>query len=215
MHTAERVREARRRHFDRDFVCELRPPERTPGLVSRGRGWPGARVGSVADSQLTLGQWSFGVSDNQTGRHSNIGMIIAAVPEHNVFQMAADVGQGWNRIGWFETRHGADTAVALIDRFGASREHARIGGETAGSGMGGDHPGVEWVTSLNEDDARPFTERLSALGTARLWVVPSVDGETFALLNPNSEDQVLGYFDDEACADIAVYMVDMIIAASA
>jgi hypothetical protein len=166
----------------------------------------------VTDSQITLGQWRFTVTNNDTGQATDMAMMIVAVPDNDIYHLAADEGQGWVRLGSFDTRRAADTATAVINRLGSSRDNARIGGETAGSGLGSDHPGVEWVTSLDEGDQRGFTERLSAHGTARLWVVPSLNGSMFALIDPNSEERVLGYFDDEASADVAVRMIDMIIA---
>jgi hypothetical protein len=167
----------------------------------------------MTDSQLTIGQWYFGVKESDSDQYTDVGLVIVGVLDHDEFHIAADVGEGWNRIGGFETHQAAITAAELIARFASSREHGRLGGETAGSGIGGDHPGVEWVTSRNEVDERPFIDRLSVHGMARLWVAPSIDGKTFAMIEPSSAGAVLGHLASEQAADVLVWMIDMVITA--
>jgi len=48
---------------------------------------------------------------------------------------------------------------------------------------------------------------------ARLWVAPSIDGKTFAMIDPNSESVVLGHLESEQAADVLVWMIDMVITA--
>jgi hypothetical protein len=167
----------------------------------------------MTDAQLTIGQWHFGVKESDSAQYIDVGLVIVGDPERDAFDVAADVGEGWSRIGGFTTHRAAVTAAELIARLASSREHARIGGETAGSGIGGDHPGVEWVTSLHEDDERAFTDRLSVHGMARLWVAPSIDGQTFAMIDPFFEGRVLGHLESEQAADVLVWMIDMVITA--
>ena len=167
----------------------------------------------MSDDQVTIGQWYLGVKDSDSDRHTDIGLVIVGAVDHSAFHLAADVGEGWHRIGGLPTHRAAVTAAELIARLAASREHARLGGGTAGSGLGGDHPGVEWVTSLDEADERAFVERLKVHGMARLWVAPSIDGSTFALIDPNDEGAVLGHLESEQAADVLVWMIDMIITA--
>lgn len=165
----------------------------------------------MTDSQVTIGQWSLGVKEGD--RYTDVGLVIVGLPDHGAFDIAADVGEGWSRIGGFDSHQAAVTAAELISRLASSREHARIGGETAGSGLGSDHPGVEWVTSLREDDDRAFTDRLNVHGMARLWVAPSIDGTAFAVIDPSTPDGVLGQLDSEQAADVLVWMIDMVITA--
>jgi hypothetical protein len=167
----------------------------------------------VADAQLTIGEWHFGVKESDTDQYIDVGLVIVGLPEQDAYDVAANVGEGWSRIGGFTTHRAAITAAELIARLASSREHARIGGETAGSGIGGDHPGVEWVTSRNEDDERVFTDRLSVHGMVRLWVAPSIDGQTFAMIDPFFEGRVLGHLESEQAADVLVWMIDMVITA--
>jgi hypothetical protein len=167
----------------------------------------------MTDSQLTIGQWYFGVKDSDTDQYTDVGLVIVGAPEQDAFDIAANVGEGWSRIGGFTTHQAAVTSAQLIARLAASREHARLGGETAGSGIGGEHPGVEWVTSLNEADERPFTDRLSEHGMARLWVAPSIDGQSFAIIDPNYDGGLLGKLESEQAADVLVWMIDMVITA--
>jgi hypothetical protein len=167
----------------------------------------------MTDAQLTIGQWHFGVKESDSAQYIDVGLVIVGDPERDAFDVAADVGEGWSRIGGFTTHRAAVTAAELIARLASSREHARIGGETAGSGIGGDHPGVEWVTSLHEDDERAFTDRLSVHGMARLWVAPSIDGQTFAMIDPDYEGGLLGQLESEQAADVLVWMIDMVITA--
>jgi hypothetical protein len=165
----------------------------------------------MTDSQLTIGQWSFSVKEGDL--YTDVGLVIVGLPDHGAFDIAADVGEGWSRIGGLASHQAAVTAAELIARLASSREHARLGGDTAGSGLGGDHPGVEWVTSLGEHDERPFAERLSVHGVARLWVAPSIDGSAFAVIDPSVPDGVLGQLESERAADVLVWMIDMVITA--
>jgi hypothetical protein len=167
----------------------------------------------MTDSQLTIGQWQFGVKESDTDQYIDVGLVIVGEPELAAFDIAANVGEGWSRIGGFTSHRAAITTAELIARLASSREHARIGGETAGSGIGGDHPGVEWITSLDEADERTFTERLGVHGMARLWVTPSRDGTAFAMIDPSTPDGVLGQLDSEQAADVLVWMIDMVITA--
>ena len=153
----------------------------------------------MSDDQVTIGQWYLGVKDSDSDRHTDIGLVIVGAVDHSAFHRVVGVMSG--------------RGDELIARLAASREHARLGGGTAGSGLGGDHPGVEWVTSLDEADERAFVERLKVHGMARLWVAPSIDGSTFALIDPNDEGAVLGHLESEQAADVLVWMIDMIITA--
>jgi hypothetical protein len=155
------------------------------------------------NSQVTIGHWSFGVLESGTDRTIELGLTIVGLPDADAYDIAANVGEGWRRLGGFGSHAAAVTAAELIADLAASREHARLGGDTAGSGIGGDHPGVEWVTSRDED----------AHGMARLWVLPSRDGAAYALIDPNAPDGVLAQLESEQAADVLVWMIDMVITA--
>ncbi|MEI2712652.1 MAG: hypothetical protein V9G04_04985 [Nocardioides sp.] len=120
-------------------------------------------------------------------------------------------------MAWFESEEIASLAAERIDRILTADEFARIGGATVAEGLGlrgeeaNDHPGVEWVCALKDNDDPDPAVRVTggAHGSARLWAVPSTDGEVFALFTyVNDERWILAEFTSEVMANNFVEFVD-------
>lgn len=155
----------------------------------------------MAGDYVTIGAWDV---------NPKTRLLILSDRAANTFVLALDDGAGAQTAATFESEEAAHTAAALIERLAAASEHARLGGELAGSGMDTSHPGVEWFASASDDMSVDFLERLSRYDTVRLWIAPSLDGRVFALLNPGvpDDERVLGVFDSKESADATVRVLD-------
>jgi hypothetical protein len=151
----------------------------------------------------------FGKWQSVPSEDSDIAMGAAVIgsPDGQQFALAVNAGNGWITAVRLDTREDAHVATEYINRLATELEYARIGDIENAWGQSTSHPGVEWITATTDDTSIEFQDRL-ALGMARLWIVPSTDGETFGLLAPDSERHELGLFDSEAAALTTVQVFD-------
>lgn len=160
----------------------------------------------MSSATKILGKWQSAPSNDPDVM---VGAAIIGSPVGRRFTLVIDAGSGWITAARLNNEEVAHVATELIDRLATQIEHARIGGVENGWGQGTSHPGVEWITATSGDRSLAFPDRL-ALGMARLWIVPSTDGETFGLLAPGAAVTELGLFDSEETALRTAHVIDVL-----
>ncbi|MFT4087755.1 MAG: hypothetical protein QM658_11520 [Gordonia sp. (in: high G+C Gram-positive bacteria)] len=118
----------------------------------------------------------------------------------------------WDSLAVVFDAEAAQRLADLVTKMTKRPEYLRIGGDGIHSGLDTDHPGVEWVVPTTVvDDPDPIV-RITGPGTDRLWAVPSTDGETLGLLNPDGDPRELAEFVSVEAADAFIAMVDALFA---
>lgn len=136
-----------------------------------------------------------------------LSIAVIGSPDGQQFALMIDTGDGWETAAGLYYEESAQAAAKRIDRLATQSDYARMGTVESNWGQGTSHPGVEWITATSDDRSIEFPERLDS-GMARLWIVPSADGQVFGLLAPDDEQHELGLFVSEAAALKTVQVID-------
>lgn len=138
---------------------------------------------------------------------------LAVVGDDDQFAVIYRAGDNdWDTVALVYDDEAAKRTGLLIAKMTRMPEYLRIGGDGIESAADAERPGVEWVVPTDVvDDPDPIV-RITGPGTDRLWAVPSTDGQTLGLLNPDGDPRELAEFTSPQAADAFIAMIDALFA---